>query len=575
MPRTCPECQVAWEDDVDHCPEDGTDLSEIVDDDPLIGRSIGSYRVLKLLGKGGMGSVYLAQHPVIGSRVAIKFLHPQFSKNKKIVDRFFNEARAVNVIGHDNILKILDLSVTEDGIHYFVMEFLQGKPVQELVGDGNTVTLEVAGPILLQFCEALQAAHDRKIYHRDIKPENVYLITHKGRKNFVKVVDFGVAKLTDGAGGVGTGATQTGLVVGTPAYMSPEQAGGLNKNIDARSDVYSAGVLMFQLATGQLPFPSPHFGEVLIGHLQLAPPRPRDLNPEVPEAWERIILQALEKKQEARQQSMRELSAQLAETMGALGISAELPLADAAELSASGQHAPFKMPAPGTPLPVLRKKTELPRFGEAKVVARPNAPKKKSGMTLATRMAAPETMSTRPPPLAPKNNRPLLLAVAGGLAVLFVVIGLLFWTGADSSEQIAQTRAHKAAAAARLAAEDAVDRSRKEAEKTGPVLLSVVSDPLGAEVEASWRDGGLKRGSTPLDFRVPRNTKVSFQFKLRGYLPYRVDIIADEAQVVKAELPRDAPRVGARKGPPAGAHSPAKSPVSGDDVIEVGDDIFK
>ena len=574
MARTCPECQVAWEDDVDRCPEDGTDLSAINDDDPLIGRSIGSYRVLKLLGKGGMGSVYLAQHPVIGSRVAIKFLHQQFSQNKKIVDRFFNEARAVNVIGHDNILKILDLSVTEDGIHYFVMEFLQGRPVQELVGEGQPVSLEVAGPILLQFCEALQAAHDRKIYHRDIKPENVYLITHKGRKNFVKVVDFGVAKLTDQAG-AGTGATQTGLVVGTPAYMSPEQAGGLNKNIDARSDVYSAGILMFQLATGQLPFPSAHFGEVLIGHLQLAPPRPRDLNPELPEAWERIILQALEKKQEARQQSMRELSAQLADMMGSLGISPELPLADEAELSASGHHAPFKMPAPGTPLPALRKKNEPARFGEAKVVARPNAPKKKSGMTLATRMHAPETVSSRAPPIAPKNNRPLLLGAAGGIGVLALLIGLLFWTGADSSDEIALSRAHKAAGAARHAAEDAVDRARKDAERTGPALLSVVSDPLGAEVEATWKDGGVKRGSTPLDFRVPRNLKVSFLFKLRGYLPYRVDIIADEAQVVKAELPRDAPRVGARKGPLDRAQSPAKTPVNGDDVIEVGDDIFK
>src|SRR2546423_14401515 len=158
--RTCPECQTQYDDEILHCPEDGLDLSAVEPDDELLGRDIGSYRVLKLLGKGGMGAVYMAEHPVIGSRVAIKFLHSQYATDRKIVDRFFNEARAVNVIGHDNILKILDLNVTEDNRHYFVMEFLHGKPLQDLVLPDVPMTLEAAGPILLQICEALQAAHD-------------------------------------------------------------------------------------------------------------------------------------------------------------------------------------------------------------------------------------------------------------------------------------------------------------------------------------------------------------------------------------------------------------------------------
>src|SRR3979411_1540155 len=168
MSRTCPDCQNRYEDEIAHCPEDGLDLSKVPQDDELIGRSIGSYQVVKPLGKGGMGAVYMAEHPVIGSKVAIKFLHPQYSTDTKIVDRFFNEARAVNVIGHDNILKILDLNVTDDNRHYFFMEFLYGKPLQDLAEPGTPVPVETVGPILLQICEALSAAHERGIIHRDL-----------------------------------------------------------------------------------------------------------------------------------------------------------------------------------------------------------------------------------------------------------------------------------------------------------------------------------------------------------------------------------------------------------------------
>src|SRR5205823_10751518 len=153
------------------CPVSGVTLTGGAPD-YLIGQTVGSYRVVRLLGKGGMGSVYMAEHPTIQSKVAIKFLHPQYSHDEKIVDRFFNEARAVNLIGHDNILKILDLDVTDDSRHYFVMEFLYGRPLQYLLRGGSTVPLETAGPILLQICDALGAAHSKGIIHRDLKPDN-------------------------------------------------------------------------------------------------------------------------------------------------------------------------------------------------------------------------------------------------------------------------------------------------------------------------------------------------------------------------------------------------------------------
>src|SRR4051812_11842758 len=265
-----------------------------------------------------MGSVYMGIHPVIGSRVAIKFLHPQFAHDEKVVERFFNEARVVNVIGHDNILKILDLDVTDDNRHYFVMEFLHGRPLQALLRQNVPIPLEVAGPILTQVCDALEAAHKRGIIHRDLKPDNIYLITMKGKQNFVKVVDFGIARVNDESG-ASTGKTQTGMVMGTPAYMSPEQGSGATSRIDARSDVYSLGVVMFQLATGRLPFPGANFGEVLVGHLQTPTPQPRSLNAQIPAAYEAIILKCLQKKQEDRYRSMKELKQAIESCMDQLG----------------------------------------------------------------------------------------------------------------------------------------------------------------------------------------------------------------------------------------------------------------
>jgi serine/threonine-protein kinase len=352
--RICPDCQTPYADELGHCPKDGITLGRIEPEDELIGRAVGSYRIVRLLGKGGMGSVYLGEHPVIGSRVAVKFLHPQYSNDASIVDRFFNEARAVNVIGHDNILEILDLDVTQDNRHYFVMEYLRGRPLQSYVRGGQPVPLGVAGPILLQCCAALQAAHDKGIVHRDLKPDNVYLIARDGRKNFVKLVDFGIAKLTAERGLPGMQKTQTGMVMGTPGYMSPEQGAGAIDRIDGRSDVYSLGVMMYQLATGRVPFSGANFGEVLMGHLQRLPLPPRSIEPSVPPAYEAVILRCLAKEQRDRFQSMGELRLAIASVLGALGISPELPAADedtAVDLLPPAMTSVPSAPGPRTPPP--------------------------------------------------------------------------------------------------------------------------------------------------------------------------------------------------------------------------------
>ena len=529
MSRTCPECANKYEDEILHCPEDGLDLTGLDPDDELIGRNIGSYRVGRQLGKGGMGSVYMAEHPGIGSRVAIKFLHPQFSADKKIVDRFFNEARAVNVIGHDNILKILDLNVTDDNRHYFVMEFLHGKPLQELIDPGNPVPLEIVGPILLQLCEALSAAHERGIIHRDLKPDNVYLTIHKGRRHFVKVVDFGIAKLTDPGSGQSTGKTQTGMVMGTPAYMSPEQAGGLTTKIDPRSDVYSLGVMLFQLSTGKLPFPGQSFGEVLIGHLQLPPPDPVTLNPLLPQEWSAIVLKCLAKKQEERYQNMEELRQAIAACMEHLGIGHELPLASADEMAMARSNPGLPQQTP-PPRPATRKPsppTPAPDLARAQhaTPARPTSPP----------VAMVEQVSHR-------SQAPLVAGIVAVLVLALSGIGYLVWDSRRQQERLiaetlrreserTQREAEKQAAAARAA------ESAKPADVPQNVTLFVWSDPGGADLEASWT-GGKKQGVTPFNFDVPKNTKVHLEFRKAGYLPnpYASDVFADASQTAQAKL---------------------------------------
>ena len=452
--RICPDCQNSYADEVGHCPKDGLTLGRIEPEDELIGRAVGSYRIVRLLGKGGMGSVYLGEHPVIGSRVAVKFLHPRFSNDASIVDRFFNEARAVNLIGHDNILAILDLDVTDDNRHYFVMEYLRGRPLQSYVRGGQPVPLGVAGPILLQCCAALQAAHDKGIVHRDLKPDNVYLIAHDGRKNFVKLVDFGIAKLTAERGAPGMQKTQTGMVMGTPGYMSPEQGAGAIDRIDGRSDVYSLGVMMYQLATGRLPFSGANFGEVLMGHLQRAPLPPRSIEPSVPPAYEAVILRCLAKEQRDRFQSMGELRLAIASVLGALGISPELPAADedtAVDLLPPAMTSIPSAPGPRTPPPGTN-----PGWGRQ---ARPAQAGRARGAPLEPRSRRARRSAEAPPHPevtevathlgdGPAPSRTLLLFAAVALGATAAGVGVVLLLRVQSAQPTAQVAAAPVQAAA-------------------------------------------------------------------------------------------------------------------------------
>ena len=502
--RTCPECQNGYADDVPRCPQDGRGLSWDAGADELIGRTVGSYRVERLLGKGGMGAVYLGVHPAIGSRVAIKFLHPQLSDDARIVDRFYNEARAVNLIAHDNILKILDLNVTADHRHYFVMEFLDGRPLQALLRRGDAVPLEVSGPILLQVCDALEAAHRKGIIHRDLKPDNVYLIGFNGKKNFVKVVDFGIARLSNERG-TSRKLTQTGMVMGTPAYMSPEQGSGASSSIDGRSDVYSIGILMFQLATGKLPFAGSNFGEVLMAHLQRAPPRPGTINPAVPAAHEAIILRCLEKQREDRYQSMRELRLAIDACMDQLGIAKDLPQADVEQLTGV-ESSHDSNPGPRTPPRHPTVTTE--------VLDRPRDAK------------------------APMRRFALYAAIA-------IVVAAAALSGSRLVHRRERRQDVPRPAPAKATAPEAAVHAPAE---SSLVVLSVSAEPTGTKVIAAWQ-GGEKKGIAPLSIDVPRSAKIHLEFRKSGYKGHSLDLVADEAQNVRAALEAVRPRAPANAAP--------------------------
>jgi eukaryotic-like serine/threonine-protein kinase len=279
----------------------------------MIGTSVGNYEIIAKLGEGGMGAVYLGRHPLIGKQVAIKVLLEELVSNEAIATRFFHEAKAANDIRHQNIVDVVDFGKMpkKDGgfVVYIMMEFLEGESLSSRLQKG-LMPVAAAQHILTQCCSGLAASHAKGIIHRDLKPDNLFLIRRGGDESFLKILDFGIAKLTAVAN---TNAkTRTGTLIGTPAYMSPEQCSGRG-NIDARSDIYSLGVVMYEMLTGTVPFVGEGFGDIVVAHITEAPRPPREIRPDLPAEWEQIVLRALEKEVDRRFQTMEEFGLALAD----------------------------------------------------------------------------------------------------------------------------------------------------------------------------------------------------------------------------------------------------------------------
>jgi len=281
----------------------------------MIGEKINNYVVQKLLGEGGMGTVYLAEHPKIGRKAAIKVLRRELCDNQELVVRFTNEARAANAIRHPNIIEILDVGELPTGSHYLMMEYLEGESLRERLARAQRLSVDDAVEIASGAASALAAAHAKQIVHRDLKPDNLFLVPDdeiaSGQR--VKVLDFGIAKLKPELSG-GSVKTHTGSLMGTPVYMSPEQCKGVSSQIDHRSDIYALGIILYEMLTGSPPFISEGFGEVLMKHMTDPPPPPRQIVPEIPEHVEAAVLCALAKKPDERFSSMVDLRTALTKT---------------------------------------------------------------------------------------------------------------------------------------------------------------------------------------------------------------------------------------------------------------------
>ncbi|HRC56015.1 MAG TPA: serine/threonine-protein kinase, partial [Kofleriaceae bacterium] len=287
----------------------GAKTAELIhNDQELIGVTLsGRYLITRKVGQGGMGAVYEATHTLIGKRVAVKVLLDKYARREALVARLEQEARLASSIGHEHIIDINDFGVTEDGRNFVVMEFLEGESLAECLQRETRLPEQRVLHIGHQTASALAAAHAKGIVHRDIKPENIFLLRRKD-KDFVKVVDFGISKSlrASAENEEAPRLTQTGMVLGTPLYMSPEQARG-DDDLDARVDVYALGVILYETATGRVPFQGNNYLSVISQVLGDEPTRPREFVPEISEELEALILRAMAKDRKDRYQSCEEL----------------------------------------------------------------------------------------------------------------------------------------------------------------------------------------------------------------------------------------------------------------------------
>ncbi len=301
--KKCPRCGTEYSDTTTLCPSDGTALE--TSGDPLIGETLaGKYRIDERISAGGMGAVYRGTHILMDKKVAIKVLRPSLAADQTIVARFSREARAASKISHPHALSVTDFGESESGVVFLVMELLNGSTLKEVIRRDGPLPLPRIVEIMRQVGSALDAAHAEGVIHRDLKSDNIMLL-NAGAGDYTKVLDFGIAKIQEPVGH-DPALTSPDLIIGTPQYMSPEQC-SQSEELDARSDVYSLGVILYEMLTGKVPFTAESPTGIMLKHLQEPPPSVREARPDLPRGAATVVARALAKRREDRYSSAGEL----------------------------------------------------------------------------------------------------------------------------------------------------------------------------------------------------------------------------------------------------------------------------
>ncbi len=459
----------------------------------MIGQSIGNYRIVKLLGEGGMGVVYLAEHPGLRRRAAVKILHPELARRDEMVQRLFNEARAANAIGHRGIVEVSDFGVLPSGAPYLLMEFLDGQILAARIKAAGPLPPAAAFDIASQAASALDAAHARGVIHRDLKPDNLFLIQdpHLPGCEMVKILDFGIAKLAQPAVNAGDVRTRTGAILGTPRYMSPEQCRD-SRDVDHRTDIYSLGVILYEMLAGEPPFVSSSWGELVHMHIGVVPAGLRTRIPDLPESVDQIVLRALEKDPAGRFQSMADLREALD------GAAVPRTLIQPATAGAVPSVAPTRR-LDAAPVPRTLRRTTL--------------------------AGAASELNQGPARVRAGRRRPVIAAVAIGSLVM-VLVGVALLSGRRKADRAPAAPARPAQPAP--AAEPA-------APTPDTISIEIDSAPAGARIIRE-RDGATL-GSTPLRQPWPRGAgDESLRVEREGYRSERVIAPRDRDLSVTLDL---------------------------------------
>lgn len=462
--------------------------------DPYIGCTIDDrYQVERILGEGGMGVVYRCRHTIIGKKVAMKVLRADLARNEEVTERFLNEAKSASSIGNPHIIDISDFGRLPDGSTYFIMEYLEGQSLSALVDEGGPVPIDRLVHIAEQLGEGLYAAHQAGIIHRDLKPDNIFLVP-RGGQDFVKILDFGIAKASSTEGKL----TQAGQVFGTPHYMSPEQAAGTP--IDHRADIYSVGVILYEMASGRVPFDADNFMGILTQHMYKSPVPIRALVPqpqEVPPGLEAIILKCLSKRPEQRYQNMRDLHEDLSR--------ARQGSVPQAVKDMMGRSSGFDLP-----------RDYFSGSGAARALA--------------------STSSGRGP-----SRWPLYAGVAGLAAASAIAFGSFSRSAPeDPAPLLLATETLPTAAGARAEREPAPQPAETSAAEPREVVLAVA--PLDAHVYRGNED----LGTSPVVLEVPQGETVTLHVRRQGYK--EAEIVLDGSER-KRSVALEAERNAARPAP--------------------------